>query len=54
MAECSNCGSHVTEQYVKIFGDRNDEVDTCLHCIEGSRVDERETAGLNPIDTWSN
>lgn len=52
MPECNNCGAHVTEKYAQIFGNRDDEVEECLHCVEGSRIDERETAGLDPTQTW--
>lgn len=46
MPKCSNCGHHLTERYVKVFGNRSNSVVQCLHCAEGSRVDERSMAGL--------
>lgn len=47
MPECKQCGSHLTERYVAIFGNRDDEVENCLHCKDGSRINERETSGMD-------
>lgn len=52
MPKCNNCGSHLTEKYVQVFGNRHNEVENCLHCVDGSRVDEREMAGLEGTGTW--
>lgn len=50
MAQCNNCDAHLTEQYAKVFGNRDNEVDYCLHCVDGSRVNERATSGVGDIN----
>lgn len=32
MPECNECGQFLSTQYVKVFGDNNDEVSACPHC----------------------
>lgn len=39
MPECRNCGSHVTEDYVRVFGkDGADTVDVCPECPDKIRT----------------
>lgn len=38
MPECRNCGSHVTEDYVRVFGEDGAEtVDVCPECPDKIR-----------------
>lgn len=51
MPNCNGCDGHVTEQYVKVFGNRDNEVEECINCASGSRVNERATSGLGDTET---
>lgn len=46
MAECQRCGSHVSEDFERVFGDNNDEVHGCPDCRR--QIDMFEGAGANP------
>lgn len=52
MPECENCDEFVTEKYAQIFGNRDNEVKKCHNCLEGSRNNEREIAGLDPVGEY--
>lgn len=52
MPECPNCGHHLTNDYLRVFGDNNDDVVICMHCEDDVHINERDTAGLE--DTNSN
>lgn len=32
MPECTTCGSHVTHEYVRVFGDNENSIDSCRNC----------------------
>jgi len=32
--KCQNCGSAVTEQFARVFGDEQDRIHHCLDCPE--------------------
>lgn len=32
MPECSNCGSHITPDFARVFGDRDDDIHGCPSC----------------------
>lgn len=44
MHTCNTCGSFVSQQFARIFGDNNDEVHVCLDC----RTVEDDQAGEAP------
>lgn len=60
MPTCENCGSFVTENYVRVFGDRNGEVYACPHCrtriqdpqAEGNFRKRRSSAEGNESTTY--
>jgi len=39
MPECQNCGSHLTPEYVRVFG-MEGEVSVCLHCTTNKEARE--------------
>jgi len=45
MPECSNCGGHVTEQFARVFGDRDDVVHGCVECSSFRELQEGAAAG---------
>lgn len=48
MSKCLNCGSHVTEDFAKVFGDQDDDVFHCINCLgreQGGRELLRHGAG---------
>lgn len=55
MPQCQNCDSHVTEQFARVFGDRDNNVFHCLDCVDqeaGGRNLLRKGAGAKEnIDT---
>lgn len=32
MPECTTCGTHVTHEYVRVFGDNENSVNSCRNC----------------------
>lgn len=32
MPECGNCGGHVSTNFARVFGDRDDSVERCYSC----------------------
>ena len=45
---CENCGSTVSDQFARVYGDNNDEVHRCMECVdpeEGGRTVLRRGAG---------
>jgi hypothetical protein len=47
MKRCRNCGSTVTEDYARVFGDNDNRVHSCGNCEQNSRgVDAKETGGI--------
>jgi hypothetical protein len=44
--ECNNCGSFVTPQFARVFGDNDDEVYGCLNCQTAREL--REQAHVSP------
>jgi len=60
MPECVTCGSHVTEQFARVFGDNSDVVRRCIECSRAADLDESPGAGDRDrpvgeleITTWS-
>lgn len=45
MPECNNCGEHVTDKFVRVFGDENNVVHSCQECGE-LYTNRRERADL--------
>lgn len=37
MPECTTCGNHVTHEYVRVFGDNENSVDSCRNCRSSTR-----------------
>jgi translation initiation factor 1 (eIF-1/SUI1) len=40
MPTCDNCGGHVSDQFVRVFGDENDAVHACLNCAANAGIAE--------------
>ena len=40
MPQCRNCGSHVTVQFAKVFGDNQDTVHNCMSCVPNAELDD--------------
>lgn len=39
MPRCTNCNSHVTVHFARVFGDNTDTVDSCLACATKSELE---------------
>lgn len=46
MVECQHCGSEVTEQFARVFGDNEGTVHRCRCCDSSVRLAEGTAAGL--------
>lgn len=42
---CRNCGTHVTEQFARVFGDERDRVYRCMSCDSKRRLHRGSAAG---------
>jgi len=40
MRECENCGSKVTSEFARVFGDNDDNVLGCMNCCTGRDLRE--------------
>jgi len=40
MPRCTNCRSHVTVQFARVFGDNEDVVHECIDCVPNGRLGE--------------
>lgn len=38
MAECANCGGHVTERFRRVFGDNDGAVHGCPSCMGTTEI----------------
>ena len=48
MKRCQNCGSTVTEDYARVFGDNDNQVHGCTECEVGTRgTDAKVTGGID-------
>lgn len=45
--QCRNCGNHVTEQFVRVFGPENDAPDGCLDCRTMRELQQGVAAGAD-------
>jgi hypothetical protein len=45
--KCSRCGGHVTEQFARVFGNNDDEVEGCTDCTPASDLMDGDAAGLD-------
>lgn len=53
MPHCSNCDSHVTEQFARVFGDNQDQVHTCMGCGSNAELGSRPQQGSSePPSIW--
>lgn len=43
MANCDRCGGYVSANYVRVFGDNRNRIDSCPHCPVG-RTEEESNA----------
>jgi len=34
MTECKNCGSQLTNQFARVYGNEYGEVFRCIHCVD--------------------
>ncbi|WP_432765139.1 DUF7563 family protein [Halobaculum marinum] len=60
MPECVTCGSHVTEQFARVFGDNRNVVHRCIACSRAADLDESPAPGdgegrrdRRELTTWS-
>ena len=60
MPECLTCGSHVTEQFARVFGDNRNTVRRCIECSRAADLDESPsseerggTRDRRELTTWS-
>jgi len=44
MPECSNCGSHVTPDFARVFGDRDGAVHSCPQCATNAELQDGAAA----------
>lgn len=44
---CGHCGSHVTDRFRRVYGDRDDQAQRCPECDSWSRISEGSAAGLD-------
>lgn len=56
--ECQGCGSMVSDDYARVFGDNSNTVHGCPECSRVNGTSERETAdasdrGRNYMTDWS-
>ena len=40
MATCDHCGSHVSEQFVRVFADENGQIRACPSCSANAGIAE--------------
>lgn len=40
MEVCTNCGSAVSDEFAKVFGDNDDVVHICLNCTNSGDISE--------------
>ncbi len=40
MAKCQHCSNHVSENFRRVFSDRNGEVHACPNCSAQSGIEE--------------
>jgi len=45
MPECLDCGGHVTEQFARVFGDRDDVIHGCPECSTFAELQRGGAAG---------
>jgi hypothetical protein len=43
MTSCENCGAHVTDNFARVFGDKDGTVHACMEC-EGATAVKRGAA----------
>ncbi|APX96335.1 DUF7563 family protein [Natronorubrum daqingense] len=43
---CRHCGSYVTDQFGRVFGDGDDRVHRCCHCDSYRRIQRGSAAGI--------
>lgn len=44
MKTCTNCGSAVSNEFAKVFGDNDDVVHICLNCTTYGAITEGKSA----------
>ncbi len=45
MPECSNCGSHVTSTFVRVFAVDENNIHGCPSCMTYAEISDGESAG---------
>jgi hypothetical protein len=45
MPECDNCGRFVTTDFVRVFGDSDDKLAGCLHCLTMAELQDGGAIG---------
>lgn len=54
MPTCRNCGSHVTDQFARVFGDNEDTVHSCMGCGSNAELGLRpDGEPANRQTAWS-
>ncbi|MFC7047317.1 hypothetical protein ACFQH6_19580 [Halobacteriaceae archaeon GCM10025711] len=51
MARCQGCGSFVTSDFARVFGDQDNVVHRCLDCDSFRRLNQGSGAGQPVSDT---
>lgn len=49
MPECTICGGHVTHEYIRVFGDNENSIESCRNCRASSRGQDEEDAESEEI-----
>lgn len=48
MAECPSCGAHVTEDFGRVFGDNQNQIDGCRECMTATDIMKGHAAAARP------
>jgi hypothetical protein len=40
MPTCDNCGAHISDRFVRVFGDPNGKVHACIDCAATAGIAE--------------
>lgn len=53
MPQCTNCGTHVTGMFARVFGDNEDTIHRCMNCAPNTDLDKchRPVADENGVET---
>jgi hypothetical protein len=49
MAECMTCGDFVSDDYARVFGNNDNEIDSCRGCRADRGTDQEEAEAEQPV-----